>query len=87
MDVVSQTLGAFGRTPPEEPPITDDYQPNHLCQYLYELSQVYNQFYEHCPVLRSDEPVRTSRLALCEATARTLRVGLGLLGIEVHERI
>ena len=67
--------------------VSEDYQPNHLCLYLFELSQAFNQFYEHCPVLRSDEPVRSSRLALCEATARTLRVGLALLGIEVLERI
>ena len=65
----------------------DELAPNHLCAYLYELSQTYNQFYEHCPVLRSEDPVRASRLALCEATAATLRIGLGLLGIEVLERL
>ena len=61
--------------------------PSLLCTHLYELSQAYNQFYEHCPVLRADEPVRTSRLALCQATATALSEGLGLLGIEVLERI
>ena len=61
--------------------------PSLLCTHLYELSQAYNQFYEHCPVLRSDEPLRSSRLALCEATATTLARGLALLGIEVLERI
>lgn len=65
----------------------DDLAPNQLCAYLYELSQVFNQFYEHCPVLRSEEPVRTSRLGFCEATSATLRLGLGLLGIEVMERL
>ncbi len=65
----------------------DELAPNHLCAYLYELSQAYNQFYEHCPVLRAEDPVRASRLALCEATAATLRIGLGLLGIEVLERL
>ncbi|MGK2956829.1 MAG: arginine--tRNA ligase [Acidimicrobiales bacterium] len=64
-----------------------ELSPNHLCAYLYELSQVYNQFYEHCPVLRSEQPLRTSRLALCESTAATLKLGLGLLGIEVLERL
>ena len=64
-----------------------DYAPNHLCEYLYELSQVFNRFYEECPVLRADEPTRTSRLALCAATAGTLRLGLDLLGIDVLERI
>jgi arginyl-tRNA synthetase len=61
--------------------------PSLLCTHLYELSQAYNQFYEHCPVLRSDEPLRSSRLALCEAAAATLARGLALLGIEVLERI
>ncbi|MDQ3147147.1 MAG: arginine--tRNA ligase, partial [Actinomycetota bacterium] len=64
-----------------------DYGPNHLCAYLYELSSAYNAFYEHCPVLRSEEPARSSRLALCSLTASTLELGLGLLGIEVLERI
>jgi arginyl-tRNA synthetase len=67
--------------------LSEEYAPNHLCAHLYEVSQAYNQFYEHCPVLRSEEPLRTSRLALCDATARTLRTGLSLLGIGVLERI
>ena len=61
--------------------------PSLLCTHLYELSQAYNQFYEHCPVLRADVPVRASRLALCQATATALSDGLGLLGIDVLERI
>lgn len=64
-----------------------DLAPNHLCAYLFELSQAYNQFYENCPVLRSDEPLRSSRLTLCLVTAETLRIGLDLLGIEVLERL
>jgi arginyl-tRNA synthetase len=67
--------------------LADEHAPNHLCAHLYELSQAYNQFYEHCPVLRSEEPSRSSRLALCDATARTLQVGLALLGIGVLEKI
>ncbi len=64
-----------------------DLLPNRLCQYLYELSQKFNQFFEQCPVLWSDEPVRTSRLVLCDLTARTLKLGLSLLGIGVLERM
>jgi arginyl-tRNA synthetase len=67
--------------------VAGEYAPNHLCAHLYDVSQAYNQFYEHCPVLRSDEPTRTARLALCALTARTLAVGLSLLGIDVLERI
>ncbi|MFN2541356.1 MAG: DALR anticodon-binding domain-containing protein, partial [Chthoniobacterales bacterium] len=43
--------------------------------------------YEACPVLKSEQPARSSRLALCQLTARTLRRGLTLLGIEVPERM
>jgi arginyl-tRNA synthetase len=61
------------------------FAPHKLCTYLFELAQDFTAFYEQCPVLKSDEPVRTSRLALCDVTADTLRHGLGLLGIEAPE--
>ncbi|MGQ9870181.1 arginine--tRNA ligase [Leptodesmis sp.] len=61
--------------------------PNRLCQYLFELSQKFNQFYDRCPVLQAEEPLRTSRLALCDLTARTLKLGLSLLGIPTLERM
>ena len=64
-----------------------DLLPNRLCQYLFELSQKYNQFFEQCPVLQSEEPIRTSRLILCSLTAKTLKLGLNLLGIPVLERM
>lgn len=57
------------------------YAPHKLCTYLFELAQDFTGFYEHCPVMKADEPVRTSRLALCDVTARTLAHGLDLLGI------
>jgi arginyl-tRNA synthetase len=61
--------------------------PNRLCSYLFELSQVFNRFYDQVPVLKAEEPARSSRLALCRLTAGTLRQGLGLLGIPVLERM
>ncbi|MEL6554955.1 MAG: arginine--tRNA ligase [Cyanobacteria bacterium J06621_11] len=67
--------------------VAADLLPNRLCQYLFELSQKYNQFYDRCPVLKAEEPVRTSRLILCDLTARTLKLGLSLLGIDVLERM
>ncbi|MGD1898364.1 MAG: arginine--tRNA ligase [Phormidesmis sp.] len=67
--------------------VATDLLPNRLCQYLFELSQKYNQFYDRCPVLKADEPARTSRLVLCDLTARTLKLGLSLLGIDVLERM
>lgn len=67
--------------------VETDLLPNRLCQYLFELSQKFNQFFEQCPVLKSEEPVRTSRLVLCDLTAKTLKQGLSLLGIQVLERM
>ncbi|HEY9858620.1 MAG TPA: arginine--tRNA ligase [Candidatus Obscuribacterales bacterium] len=67
--------------------VEQDLLPNRLCQYLYELSQKFNQFYENCDVLKAEERLRTSRLALCDLTARTLKLGLLLLGIPVLERM
>lgn len=67
--------------------VEQDLLPNRLCQYLFELSQTFNQFYDRCPVLQAEEPKRTSRLMLADLTARTLKLGLSLLGIEVLERM
>ena len=61
--------------------------PHVLCNYLYELADAFMKFYEQCPVLRAAEPVRTSRLLLALVTARILRQGLDLLGIETLERM
>jgi len=67
--------------------VAQDLLPNRLCQYLFELSQKFNQFYEQCAVVKAEEPQRTSRLALCDLTAKTLKLGLSLLGISVLERM
>jgi arginyl-tRNA synthetase len=67
--------------------VSRELLPNRLCQYLFELSQKFNQFYDRCPVLQADETQQTSRLILCDLTARTLKLGLELLGIQVLERM
>jgi arginyl-tRNA synthetase len=67
--------------------VSRDLLPNRLCQYLFELSQKFNQFYDRCPVLQAEEPQRTSRLVLCDITARTLKLGLSLLGISTLDRM
>lgn len=69
------------------PTIIEDFRPNLLANYLLELARAFHSFFEACPVLKSDEPVRSSRLALCELTARILGTGLGLLGIQCPERM
>ncbi|MBE9008641.1 arginine--tRNA ligase [Pseudanabaenaceae cyanobacterium LEGE 13415] len=67
--------------------VEQDLFPNQLCDYLFQLSQKYNVFYDRVPVLSAEEPARTSRLVLCDLTARTLKLGLSLLGIQVLERM
>ncbi|MAR07281.1 MAG: arginine--tRNA ligase [Cyanobium sp. NAT70] len=67
--------------------VEEELLPNRLCSYLFELSQVFNRFYDQVPVLKADSEVLPSRLALCRLTADTLRLGLGLLGIPTLERM
>jgi arginyl-tRNA synthetase len=67
--------------------VAEEYRPNFLCNYLFELAGKFTSFYENCPVLKADEAVRDSRLALCDLTARVLKQGLDVLGIEVVEQM
>jgi len=67
--------------------VEQDLLPNRLCEYLYQLSDKFNKFYETCNVLKAEDRERTSRLLLCDLTARTLKLGLSLLGIQVLERM
>jgi len=69
------------------PGVLDDFRPNLLANYLFELANTFHAFYEACPVLKAEEPARGSRLALCELTGRVLEQGLGLLGIRAPERM
>jgi arginyl-tRNA synthetase len=69
------------------PQVLNDFRPNILANYLFEVANRFHTFYEACPVLTSEEPARSSRLTLCELTARVLKHGLGLLGIKVPERM
>ena len=65
-----------------------EYKPNILTDYLFDLANKYSTFYDGCPVLKAEsDERRDSRLALCDLTARTLRFGLNLLGIETVERM
>ena len=67
--------------------VAEEYRPNFLCNYLYELAGKFTSFYENCPVLKADDATRTSRLALCDLTARVLKQGLAVLGIETVEQM
>jgi arginyl-tRNA synthetase len=63
------------------------YSPHKLCGYLFEVASAFTAFYENCRVLVEDERQRSSRLTLCDLSARVLRVGLSHLGIEAPERM
>lgn len=66
----------------------EEYAPHKLCQYLFDLAQTFNAFYQEVPVLKEeDKEKRTSRLALIRATAQVLANGLSLLGIEPLEEM
>ena len=65
-----------------------ELKPNILTDYLFDLANTFSTFFEECPVLKAESPERRdSRLALCDLTARTLKFGLDLLGIEVVDRM
>ena len=81
---LAKRLAQFAETVPQ---VLNDFRPNLLANYLFELANVFHAFYEACPVLKADEPARATRLALCELTARTLQLGLDLLGISVPEKM
>jgi len=65
----------------------ESLQPHRLCVYLFDLAQRFTSFYEACPVLSSVGQTRSERLALCDLSARTLSLGLSLLGIEAPDQM
>jgi len=69
------------------PAILSDARPNILCLALYELANSFHRFYEQCPILKAEESVKQSRLALAQLIGCVLRCGLELLGIKVPERM
>lgn len=93
--------GAFNLTAPEETAIakhllnfgvvleaaSDEYRPNYLCNYLYDLAGHFARFYENCPVLKAAPEQQALRFAICDLTSRVLKQGLECLGIEILERM
>ena len=75
----------FGETLDE---VLPEYKPNILANYLFELAQAYATFFSQCPVIKAEsEELKQSRLQLCDLTARTIKLGLSLLGITVLEKM
>ena len=65
----------------------NQFRPNLLADYLFDLAQFYSRFYQNVPFLKADEGIRESRVRLCGLVDRTLRTGLNLLGINTPDRI
>ena len=81
---LSRMLVRFGEVVPS---LLDDFRPNLLANYLLELARAFHSFFEACPVLKSEGVTQNTRLVLCDLTSQVLIKGLGLLGIEVPERM
>jgi arginyl-tRNA synthetase len=81
---LAKRLAQFAETVPQ---VLNDFRPNLLANYLFELANAFHAFYEACPVLKAEEPARGTRLTLCELTGRVLQRGLDLLGIQVPEKM
>jgi len=82
---LAMKLAAFAETVDA---VAAECLPHLLCNYLFELAGAFMGFYENCPVLQAESgALRRGRLALCDLTARTIRAGLGLLGIQTLEQM
>jgi arginyl-tRNA synthetase len=87
-DAERQLVRNLVRLPDILKEVEQDLYPNRICDYLFETSQKFNQFYENCPVNNAETPeLKASRLSLCMATAGTIRLLMDLLGIQVVERL
>lgn len=65
----------------------EEYRPNYLCNYLYDLAGLFARFYENCPVLKAEGAERATRLLLCDLTGRVLKQGLEVLGIQTTDQM
>ena len=81
---LAKKLLQFGETVPL---VLHEFRPNLLANHLFETANAFHTFYEACPVLKAEGVTQHSRLVLCEATARVLKQGLALLGVDVPERM
>lgn len=81
---LARKLVQFGEIVPQ---VLDDFRPNILANYLFELAGAFHRFFEECQVLKAEEPARSTRLALCDLTGRVLKNGLELMGIRTPEKM
>ncbi|MFN4212381.1 MAG: arginine--tRNA ligase [Microgenomates group bacterium] len=64
-----------------------NFAPNFIANYLYELAQKFNLFYQKYPILKAPEPTRSLRLAITKATGKVIKQGVYLLGIKMVEKM
>lgn len=69
------------------PTLLEDFRPNLLANYLFELANEFHHFYEACPILKSEGTTRDSRISLCLVASQVLQQGLNLLGIQTPDRM
>jgi len=81
---LAKKLCQFGEVLPQ---VLEDFRPNGLANYLFELASTFHSFFEACPVLKSEGVTQATRVMICETTGRVLAKGLELLGIRVPERM
>lgn len=69
--------------------VGEEAYPHILCTYLYDLASLFMTFYEACPILKDGVPeeIKLSRLEISKGVAKTLKVGLDLLGISTLEKM
>jgi arginyl-tRNA synthetase len=75
-------LQLIAQLPEDVQRAAEQFKPLLIANYVYDVAKAFSDFYHACPVLHSEEPVRSARLALVDATRQTLANGLALLGIE-----
>ncbi len=83
-----QVLRKLNQFPEIVETVAQNFTPNILCNYLFELSQSFNTFYEVSPIMKEeDELQKNFRISLIKATSQVLKNGLALLGIEAPEEM
>lgn len=80
-----QLIEAISRFPREVQRAAVELKTMHVANHAYDLARTFSDFYNECPVLQADEPVRNFRLRLVQAARQVIRNGLFLLGIDVPE--
>ena len=92
LSILSNEELTLSRRLVEFPTIVDEsittFSPHKLCKHLHSVASSFASFYENCSILKEENAMlSTRRLALCDLTARELQLGLGIMGIDVPERM